>query len=157
MCVKGVRETVPSLHSVAPFNPTVSLPPKLVKRILDLEFEMAEVTNETEPVQVPGHPPPPARLLIADISQWVECYSLMVATWTFHLPGHNSSRWVQLWPRAMGFIWPPCNFIGRPWPARTSISRWQIQGSTTRLSRVGTAQNKVLLLSPWRPHRTVLP
>ncbi len=40
---------------------------------------MAEVTVDTEPAQVPGRPPPPARLPITDISQWMERYSLMAA------------------------------------------------------------------------------
>ena len=68
------------LTKPGPFNPAASLGPKVVKRILDLEFvEMAEVTVDDISPQAPGRPPPPARLPITDISQWLERYSLMAA------------------------------------------------------------------------------
>ena len=77
----------PSLHLQGPFNPAASIPSKVVKKILDLEFiEMAEVTVDSEPTQVPGRPPPPARLPITDISQWTERYSLMAATLAARFP-----------------------------------------------------------------------
>ena len=74
-------------HALGPFNPAASLPTKLVKRILELDFvEMSEITGDLEPTQVPGRPPPPARLPITDISIWVERYSLMAATLAARFP-----------------------------------------------------------------------
>ena len=70
-----------------PFNPAASIPLKVVKRILDLEFvEMAEITLDDDTLQTPGRPPAPARLPITDISQWVERYSLMTAVLTTRFP-----------------------------------------------------------------------
>ena len=63
-----------------PFNPTASLPTKLVKKILDLEFvEMADITTDEPPPNEPGRPPAPGRYPITNISQWVERFSMMAA------------------------------------------------------------------------------
>ena len=71
---------LPLLTQPGPFNPATALSAKIAKKILDLEFvEMSEVTVDNVLPAVPGHPPPPARLPISDISQWVERYSLMAA------------------------------------------------------------------------------
>ncbi len=73
-------ETRP-LTAQGPFNPTAALPAKVVKKILDLEFvEMAEVSLDVEPEQVPGRPPPPGRLSVTDILQWLEKYSATLAS-----------------------------------------------------------------------------
>lgn len=48
----------PPFHTPGPFNQTVSLPTKLVKRILELEFiEMADITMDETPLTEPGCPP----------------------------------------------------------------------------------------------------
>ena len=55
--------TLPSVSSFAPFNPAASLPAKLVKRILDLEFvEMSDITTDVELPQTPGLPTTSGRL-----------------------------------------------------------------------------------------------
>ena len=87
----GGRDTLarpnPSLALTGPFNPAVSLSTKVTKKILDLEFmEMAEVTLDHTPDQVPGCPPHPGRPPIMDISQWVEWYSLMAAVIATRFP-----------------------------------------------------------------------
>ncbi len=74
----------PATHSTVipqgPFNPAASLPMKVVKKILDLEFiEMSEVTIDDD-ITGPGRPAAPVRLPVTDISQWLERYSLMAAT-----------------------------------------------------------------------------
>ena len=75
------------LMGPGPFNPVAVLPTRVVKRILDLEFlEMAEVSLDSEPVPVPGRPPPPGRTPVQDISQWIERFSLMAATLTTRFP-----------------------------------------------------------------------
>ena len=59
----------PSIRVPGPYNPAASLPPKVVKKILDLEFvEMSELTIDDPPSQVPGRAPPPAHLPITNIS-----------------------------------------------------------------------------------------
>ena len=70
-----------------PFNPMASLPQRVVKRILELEFlEMSEVTADLDIPLTPGRPPPPARLPVTDISQWVERFSIMAATLSSRFP-----------------------------------------------------------------------
>ena len=61
------------------YNPAAALPTRVVKRILELEFvELAELSTDNDLPQTPGCPVP-ARLLVTNISQWVEKYSLMAA------------------------------------------------------------------------------
>ena len=71
-----------------PFNPAASLPLKVVKRILDLEFvEMSEVlVDDDTPNNVPGRLPTPPRPPIDDISRWVERFSLMAAVLSTRFP-----------------------------------------------------------------------
>ena len=78
---------VPPLSTAGPFNPAATLPPKLVKRILDLDYvEMSEVTSDVAPELVPGRPPPPSRPPVTDISQWVERYAVMAAVLAARFP-----------------------------------------------------------------------
>ncbi len=116
-------ETRP-LTAQGPFNPTAALPAKVVKKILDLEFvEMAEVSLDVEPEQVPGRPPPPGRLPVTDISQWLERYS---RHWHPGSPGrHQSSLPIRprsSWRRGtMSQVagWPMIDSsVERHWPAR---------------------------------------
>ena len=75
-----------SLLGAGPFNPAASLPPRIVKKILDLEFvEMSEVSADADPAPIPGRPPP-SRPPITTLSQWLERFSLMAAT----LPGKSA-------------------------------------------------------------------
>ena len=73
------------LHTPGPFNPLAVLPGKVVKKILKLEFvKMAEISLDEEPELVPGCPPPLKRPPVTNISQWLEKFSLMVATLASH-------------------------------------------------------------------------
>ena len=73
------------LHIPGPFNPTASLPQRVVKRILDLDFlEMAEITADVDPLQSANSPP--AQPQITSISMWLERFSLMVATLVTRFP-----------------------------------------------------------------------
>ena len=68
------------LTKLGTLNPAAYLAPKVVKKILDLEFvEMAKVMVDDISHQSLGHPPPLAQLLITDISQWLVRYLLMAA------------------------------------------------------------------------------
>ena len=59
LATKG--NTTLSLHSTpGPFNPAASLPIKVVRKILELEFvEMSEVTIDDDVATGPGLPSPP--------------------------------------------------------------------------------------------------
>ena len=73
----------------------------MVRRILELEFlEMAEVSLDPDPVSVPGRPPPPGRLPITDISQWLERYSLMAVGYLGHSLPRESAGAVSMIIRA---------------------------------------------------------
>ena len=75
-----------SLLGPGTYNPAASLPAKLVKRILDLDFvEMSELVTDIDTTQQPGRsaPPPPT---ITTISQWAERFALMAAILTTRYP-----------------------------------------------------------------------
>ena len=75
-----------SLNQAGPFNPMASLPTKLVKRILNLDFvDISEVTVDGDTPQAAGRPPP-ARLPITSISQWLERFSMMAAIMVTRFP-----------------------------------------------------------------------
>ena len=60
------------------FNPVGTLPPTVVKRILDSKFiEMSEVSINDDTSQTPGLAS--AHLPVTKISRWLERYSLMAA------------------------------------------------------------------------------
>ena len=79
--------TLPSVSSFSPFNPAASLPAKLVKRILDLEFvEMSDIMTDVELPQTPGRPTTSGRLPVTDISIWVEKFSVLAAILVTRFP-----------------------------------------------------------------------
>ena len=73
---------------------TVVIPPKLVKRILDLEFiEMNELLPEAWGIEAPqpccqGSRRPSRRAPVSDIMVWVECFSTLVAVLASKYPQH---------------------------------------------------------------------
>ena len=73
---------------------TVVIPPKLVKRILDLEFiEMNELLPEAWAVEAlqpccQGSRRPSRQAPVADIMLWVECFSTLVAVLASKYPQH---------------------------------------------------------------------
>ena len=69
---------ISSLLGSRSYNPTASLPPKLVKRTLDLEFvEMAELYMDGD-LTAPNSRPPPNTPGVTNISVWVERFAIMV-------------------------------------------------------------------------------
>ena len=69
-----------SILQPGPYNPAATLPCKLVKKILDLEFvEMADISLDDPPTPAPGQPPLPTRPPIQNLSIWVEKFSIMAA------------------------------------------------------------------------------
>lgn len=86
--------STPHLLSTGPFNPATTLPFKVVKKILDLEFvEMSEITMDDNLPNAPGRPLALACLQITDISQWVEGFSIMAAILTTHFPDKAPELW----------------------------------------------------------------
>ena len=66
----GLEPPRPAITDPGPFNPAASLSPKVVKRILELEFvEMSEMTVDDDTPQTPGRPPAPARLPITVVRE----------------------------------------------------------------------------------------
>ena len=72
------------ISAPGPYNPAASLPPKVVKRVLELEFiEMAELkadiwvdepsATEQNPIRRLNASKPP----VTDIKIWLECYGRM--------------------------------------------------------------------------------
>ena len=83
----GLEPPQPAITAPGPFNPAASLPPKVAKCILELEFvEMSEMTVDNDAPQTPGLPQAPVRLPLTDISQWLEKYSLMAAVLATRFP-----------------------------------------------------------------------
>ena len=91
---------IANLTGPGPYNPAASLPPKIVKRILGLEFvEMAELKAdiwvEEPPAGDSGHPArrqstkPP----VTDIKVCLECYSRMAAILVMRFPEKGPELW----------------------------------------------------------------
>lgn len=62
---------------------------------------------------VPGRPPPPARLPITDISQWVERFSLMAEVLCYKFP----DKLAELFAYQASIVCAECNYEGKRWVA----------------------------------------
>ena len=81
-----------------PYNPAASLPPKVVKRLLNLEFiEMADLRGDIWPddatVESSTAPRRMAKPPIISISTWLECYGRMAAILTSRFPEKAPELW----------------------------------------------------------------
>ncbi len=82
-----IVKPVQALTFPGPYNLAASLPAKIIKRILDLEFvEMAEVGVDVELPLTPSRMPAPSRFPVSDISVWIERFSLMAAVLVSRFP-----------------------------------------------------------------------
>ena len=110
------------LAKPGPFNLAASLAPKVVKRILDLEFvEMAEVVVNDMATQVLGRPPPPARLPITDILQWIERFSLMATVMCTKCPEKAG----EMFAYQASIVQAKRNYEGKQWVAYDGEYRWE--------------------------------
>ena len=102
-----------SLHTAGTYNPAASLPPKVVKKILDLEFvEMSDISIiDDELSQTPSRPPAPARPPITEISQWIERFSLMAAVLCTRFP----NKALELWAYQATIVRVERNYDGKRW------------------------------------------
>ena len=109
------QNLAPSTHSrPRSLPPAASLPAKVVKKILDLQFvEKSEVTLDADIPQIPGRPPAPARLPITEISQWLERYSLMAAILATRFPEKAS----ELFAYQATIVQAERNYEGKQWVA----------------------------------------
>ena len=121
------------LTKPGPFNPAASLPAKVAKRILDLEFvEMAEVTVDDD-LQGSGRQPAPARLPVTDISQWLERFSLMAAILTTRFPEKAG----ELFAYQATIVRAERNYEGKRWVSydrqfrREALARRDLNWSVT--------------------------
>ena len=94
---------------------------------------MSEVTVDDMSPQVPGRPPPPARLPITDISQWIERYSLMAAV----LCSKFLDKAGELFAYQASIVRAKRNYEGKRWVAydrqyrREALARKDLNWSIT--------------------------
>ena len=92
------RNAQGSLHSSGPYNPASSLPPKMVKKILSLEFiEMSEHRGDIWPddstTDTPATPRRTAKPPVISIKTWLECYARMAAVLGSRFPKKKPELW----------------------------------------------------------------
>ena len=102
-----------SLSGPGPYNPTASLPAKLVKRILELEFvEMSKISvADADPPQVPGRTSALAHLAVTDISVWVERFSMIASILVTRFP----DKAAELFAYQASIVWAERNYEGKCW------------------------------------------
>ena len=84
------------LHTPGPYNPAAALPPKVVKRILALEFvEMSELRADVWPEDpAPSSTPRrPGRPPVINIKTWLECFARMAAVLVSRFPEKGPELW----------------------------------------------------------------
>ena len=113
------QERAVALSRPGPYNPAAALSPKLVKRILDLEFvEMAELTTDTWEEPSPSDSSsairrPSRRVPVTDINIWLECFARMAAVLCTRFP----EKAPELWAYQSTIVRAAKNFEGAIWVA----------------------------------------
>ena len=103
---------VASLHCNGPHNPAGLLPPRLVKRILNLEYvEMSDISPDEVQTATPGMPPPPPKKPIQDISLWVEKFATMASVLVSRFP----EKAPELFAYLTSVVKAERNFEGNRW------------------------------------------
>ena len=94
------RAAPPDLHRPGPYNPAAPLPPKVVRRILALEFiEMAELRADIWPDEPGPHEGasqsrrPMGKPPVNDIRVWLECFARMAAVLVTRFPEKGPELW----------------------------------------------------------------
>ena len=85
-----------SLHALGPYNPTATLPPKVVKKLLSLEFvEMNELRADIWPDDPRGGHTPrrPGKPPVTNIRTWLESYGHMAAVLTSQFQEKAAEFW----------------------------------------------------------------
>ena len=117
---KGIPNSDPqgSLHSSGPYNPASSLPPKMVKKILSLEFvEMSELRGDIWPDDSTTDTPVTSRCTakppVISIKTWLECYARMAAVLVSRFP----EKAPELWAYQSTILRAAHDFEGANWVA----------------------------------------
>ena len=155
----------PSLSQPGTYHPAATLPPKVVKRILDLEFvEMSEISIDDIPTHTPGHPPLPARPPILDVSMWTEKFCSMAAVLSTRFPEKAPEFFAYL----ASILRADRNFDDGRWVAydrcyhREALAQKNLEVSPKRpplqrgVHREGSGSPPVQLLLTGAPRRPVL-
>lgn len=108
------------LSTPGPYNPAASLPPKVVKKILDLEFvEMSELTADIWVEDLPASDTTPhnrhpsAKPPVTDIKIWLECFARMAALPVSRFP----EKGPELWAYQTTILRAAHNYEGSNWVA----------------------------------------
>lgn len=113
-----------SLHTMGPYNPAATIPPKVVKKILSLEFvEMAELRADiwpedsatTDSANTPRRPRKP----VTDIRVWLECFARMAAILTIRFP----EKAPELWAYQTTILHAAHSYEGANWVAYDRLFR----------------------------------
>ena len=122
---EGAGKTTPSgaessLGKAGPYNPAAALPPRVVKKILDLEFvEMAELSADIWVEELPpsdtGLTPrrTTAKPPVTDIKVWLECFARMAALLVTRFPDKGP----ELWAYQTTILRAAHNYEGSNWVA----------------------------------------
>ena len=97
----GLRaaDAAAQLHAPGPFNPAAALPPKVVRKILALEFvEMSELRadvwpEDPTPADTPNTSRRAGRLPVISIKTWLECFARLAAVLVFRFPEKGPELW----------------------------------------------------------------
>ena len=126
-----------NLTQAGPFNPAAPLSPKVVKRVLALEFvEMSElradVWVEDLPLTEGIHPTrrPPSKPPVTDIKIWLECFSHMAALLTARFP----EKTPEFWAYQSTILRAAHNYEGGSQYRRAMLARRDLNWSTTNTS-----------------------
>ena len=98
MALKKTEPSEPvSLSMAGPYNPAAALPPKVVKKVLDLEFVeiselKADIWSDEQDAgllsrRTPSKPP------VTDIKIWLECFARMAALLVTRFPEKGPELW----------------------------------------------------------------
>ena len=114
-----------SLHSKGPYNPAATLPPKVVKKLLSLEFvEMAELRadiwpEDPTPAEANNAPRRPGKPPVTSIRLWLECYGRMAAVLTWRFP----EKAAELWAYQTTILHAAHTYEGANWVAYDRLYR----------------------------------
>jgi hypothetical protein len=84
-----------SLHKAVPYTPSAAVPPKVVKKLLALEYvEMCELRADIWPEEPAASDTSntsrhPSRPPVTSIRTWLECYGRMAAVFDIQVPGEG--------------------------------------------------------------------
>ena len=119
-----------ALHDAGPYKPAPALPPKVVKRILSLEFvEMSELRADIWPddpstAEMPHGPRRPGKLPVTNIRSWLECFGCMAAVLASRFP----EKAPELWAYQTSILHATHAYEGANW-ATASIAVRCLQGN----------------------------